>query len=59
MATIILSDIAQNGVKGAKKIKSKTNGKYKEVMKEMNENIQRDHAHYNEIYKRASNFIVI
>lgn len=59
MGIIILSDIAQNGVKDVKKIKPKTSKKYEEVMREANENIKIAHDNYNEIYKKASNFIVI
>ena len=59
MSTIILSNISQNGVKGAKKIKPKVDENYKKVMQEADERIEEAHLQYAKSYKNASNCIVI
>ena len=59
MSTIVLSEIAQNGVKGAKKVKPKLDENYKKVMQEADERIEESHIQYANAYKKASNYIVI
>ena len=59
MAKIILSEIAQNGVKDAQKIKPKMDDKYKEVMREADEKIKEDHARYAKAYEKASHHMVV
>lgn len=58
MASIILSEIAQNGVKDAVEIEPKMDDRYKEVMREADEKIREDHANKTEIYRKASSFVV-
>lgn len=56
MTKIVLSNISQNGVKGAKKVKPKIDENYKKVMQEANERIEEAHIQYAKTYKNASNY---
>lgn len=53
MGRIILTDIAKNGVRGAKVVKPKNDKKYEKLVKEANERIQNDKAErYADLMKR-------
>lgn len=57
MAKIMLSDIAQNGVKGATKRKARMGTRYKEVMQEADARIKEDHVRYATAYEKASTYM--
>ena len=58
MSRIILSDIAQNGVKGAVKKKIRMSNKYKEAVREADERIEDAHVRYAKVYKKASTYLI-
>jgi|GEM_PF-2406601 len=57
MSRIILSEIAKNGVKNAKVVKSGTSKKYNKLVKEADDRIDAAHINYANVYKRAATYM--
>lgn len=53
MAKIIVSDAAQFGIQGVTKSKPVKSERYKELVKESDKKIERNHIYYANAYKKA------
>ena len=57
MERIILSDVAKNGYKKAKKIKPLNSAKYRKLVEEANERVEADKREAVNVYRRAALYV--